>query len=85
MKQMDGGKQTTVFLDRIEGGEAVLVFDDDDARELPASALPASAKEGDWLVLTLAVDPKLTQERRDDVEALRQRLGQDDDGGDLSL
>ncbi len=85
MTDMDGGKQTAVFLDRVEGGTAVLVFDDDDARDLPASALPASAKEGDWLVLTLAVDPALTQARRDEVAELRRRLGQDDDGGDLSL
>jgi hypothetical protein len=85
MKDMDGGKQTAVFLDRIEDGTAVLVFDDDDARELPVHALPAGAREGDWLVLTLTVDPALTRARRDEALALRRRLGQDDDGGDLSL
>lgn len=85
MKAMDGGRKTAVFLDRIEDGTAVLVFDDEGARDLPASVLPASAKEGDWLVLTLAVDPERTGKARDEVERLRRHLGRDDDGGDLSL
>lgn len=85
MSAMAGAKRTEVFLDRIEEGTAIVVFGEDDARELPASVLPKGAREGDRLTLSLEIDEEATRRERDEVAALRKRLGEGDDGGDLSL
>lgn len=46
-----------IVLDRIEGDRAVLLFGQERV-EVPASALPAGAREGDVLTFTLAPDAK---------------------------
>ncbi len=74
----------TVFLDRIEGGIAVLVYDDQ-SFDLPAALLPAGAAEGDVLTLTLAPDPQATEAQRRRLAERRASLSQGDDGGDFSL
>jgi len=85
MSAMAGEKRTQVFLDRIEDGTAVLVFGEDDARGVPASALPKGAREGDRLTLSISIDAEATKRERDETAALRRKLGEGDDGGDLSL
>ena len=53
----------SVFIDRIEGAQAVLTFRSDDKFHfnLPLDSLPAGAKEGDHLHLTLQLDPAGTE------------------------
>ena len=73
-----------LFLDRIEGDVAVLL---DGKREvnLPRAYLPAGAREGDVLRLALTRDPEATKKVQQQVKNLRDKLGSDDDGGDLKL
>jgi hypothetical protein len=71
---------TLLFIDEIEDDE-VRVLMDERVFTLPRAALPEGVKEGDWLTmqLTQASAPP------DDSAAGRQRLGQDDPGGDIKL
>jgi hypothetical protein len=69
-----------VFVDAIEHGSARLLLGID-AFNLPVGLLPAGAKEGSWLRLSLRPAPPPA----DDGGALRRKLGRDDDGGDIKL
>ncbi len=69
-----------LFIDAIEGDSARLVLGVD-AFNVPKRLLPAGAKEGSWLSLALKVAP----DPPDEGGALRQKLGRDDDGGDIKL
>jgi hypothetical protein len=69
-----------LFIDSIEGDRARLLLGDE-AFEVPMALLPPGAKEGSWLRLSL----ELTAPPPDDAEALRRKLGRDDDGGDIKL
>ena len=71
-----------LFLDRIEGDVAVLVYGE---RQLnvPRALLPADAREGD--VLRLTRDPAATERAKREQGQLRQKLGGSDDGGDIKL
>ncbi|MBS2032872.1 MAG: DUF3006 domain-containing protein [Deltaproteobacteria bacterium] len=73
-----------LFLDRIEGDVAVLL---DGKREvkLPRAYLPAGAREGDVLQLSLVRDLEATKKAQQETKTLRDKLGSDDDGGDLKL
>ena len=73
-----------LFLDRIEGDVAVLTYEGREVK-LPRALLPAGAREGEVLQLSLARDPEATQRAQERVSKLRQKLGSDDDGGDLKL
>ena len=59
-------------IDRIEGDWAVCEYEKGKTLNLPAALLPANAKEGDALLLT--VDRELTDERKARAEELRKRL-----------
>ena len=73
------------FVDRIEGSVAVLVIDGRESR-VPLTRLPPGVREGVYLTADLKqVDQAATDEAKGEVEALRKKLSQDDDGGDLSL
>ncbi len=71
-----------LFVDAIEVGTARLLAGVD-AFELPARLLPAGTKEGSWLRLSFELAP--APPGVDDDGALRRKLGQDDDGGDIKL
>jgi hypothetical protein len=71
-----------LFVDTIEGGFARLLCGAD-AFDVPARLLPADAKEGSWLRPSFTLAPAPAADA--DAEALRRRLGQDDDGGDIKL
>jgi len=65
------------FIDRIEGDFAVLVIEADGAfeqRDVPVSALPDGAREGDFLE-SGAVVPDARLSARERVRQLQRRLG----------
>lgn len=75
------------IIDRIEEGTAVLVRAAE-ARQLPARALPAGAREGDVLVESpagLELDPAASAAAREDARRRLERLHRTDPGGDLEL
>ena len=74
--------------DRLEGkgkGVAVLVAEDGASINVPRSLLPAGAKPGDVLALTLEVDPEATKKLAADTARLQEELGRTDPGGDIKL
>ncbi len=71
-----------LFVDAIEGGTARLLLGVE-AFNLPARLLPAGAKEGSWVRLSFQIAPAPPDE--DAADALRRKLGGDDDGGDIKL
>ena len=75
----------SVFVDRIEGTLAVLVTEGGARLELPKSLLPAGVGEGRWLALSLAPDPAKDAAMGGRARRTRERLTEDDDGGDLTL
>jgi len=75
----------SVFVDRIEGGTAVLTTDAGATIELPKKLLPAGVGEGRWLSLSLVADPSKDAAQGDKARSLRGKLAADDDGGDFSL
>lgn len=64
-----------MILDRIEGDIAVLELDNGTLIQVPAGLLPAEAKEGDCLRLT--VDADTTEERRQRMKEKMNRLFRD--------
>ena len=73
------------FVDRIEGGIAVLIREGREER-VPLSSLPERAREGVYLTEDLtAIDEAATEAARRSAAGRRAKLGADDDGGDLSL
>jgi len=74
-------KKSSVFLDRIEGEFAVLLADGKQIM-LPVHLLPASAREGVYLTLTLAIDSSQTEKVKKEVEQRIQRLSAQDSGDD---
>lgn len=71
-----------LFVDAIEGGTARLLLGVE-AFNVPARLLPAGAKEGSWVRLSFQIAPAPPDEAA--ADALRQKLGRDDDGGDIKL
>ena len=71
---------TLAFVDAVEAGQARLLVGEV-AFTVPATLLPASAREGTWLRLSAVVVPAPP----DDAETTRKRLAADDPGGDLKL
>ncbi len=61
-----------LIIDRFEGDFAVCEYEKGKTLDLPAGLLPADAKEGD--VLRLTVDHEATERRKSDAESLRKRL-----------
>lgn len=59
-------------IDRIEGEWAVCEYEKGKTLNLPSALLPADAREGD--VLRLTVDHEATDERKVRAEELRNRL-----------
>jgi hypothetical protein len=79
---------TRLSLDRFEGKNkaiAVLVAEDGTAINVPKSLLPAGARAGDVLSLTLERDDEATRELASRTAKLQDELKQQDRGGDISL
>ncbi len=73
-------KTTTLFIDEIEDDSATLLFGQR-SFVVPRALLPADAREGEWLILSVARTPPPP----DDTAARRQRMGSDDPGGTIKL
>jgi hypothetical protein len=74
--------------DRFEGkGKqiAVLVADDGTTVNLPKSLLPAGAKPGDVLKLSVEVDPGSTAKLKEETRRVQDDLSKRDPGGDIKL
>ncbi len=65
-----------VMLDRIEGCTAVLLVRDEESVRIniPLFLLPAESKEGDILDITIAKDVKETEEAKERVSSLLDKL-----------
>lgn len=73
-------RETLVFVDSVEAGTARLLVGER-AFSLPADLLPAGAREGAWLRMSLAVtDPPPGR-----ADEIRRDLSGDDPGGDIEL
>jgi hypothetical protein len=61
-----------VSVDRVEGGIAVLLMQDDPCGriQIPASILPSGCREGDVLDLALVPDPAATATAKERVSGL---------------
>jgi hypothetical protein len=71
---------TLLFVDQIDNGWAHLLFGEE-AFDVPARLLPPGTKEGTWLRWSVAVAPAPP----DVGAAIRRKLQQGDDGGDIKL
>jgi len=71
-----------LFVDAIEADSARLLMGVE-AFNVPARLLPAGAKEGSWVRLSLEIAPAPPDDAA--ADALRGKLGRGDDGGDLKL
>jgi len=65
-----------VTLDRIEEGAAVLLVRDDETVkiDIPLFLLPAGSKEGDILDITIARDTQETEDAKERVSSLLEKL-----------
>jgi len=64
-------------IDRIEDGRIAVIFLEDDLKryDLPVSLLPAEAREGDWLRLTISDDKVIKIEiNKDETDKRRKRI-----------
>ena len=72
---MSEGDGLSCFVDRVDGGVAVLLIGDGaDTLRVPSTSLPPGVGEGRWLRLRLTPDPEMDVERGDALRALRRRL-----------
>jgi hypothetical protein len=71
---------TLLFVDQIENGWAHVLLGED-AFDVPARLLPAGTKEGTWLRWSFSAAPAPP----DVGAAIRRKLQQGDDGGDIKL
>src|SRR5690349_5838759 len=76
----DNHPQTSfsAYLDRVEGGRAVVIAGDDGEiqLDLPLDRLPQGAKAGDHLIISIGLDPESTETARERITELQQELKQ---------
>lgn len=62
-------------IDRFEGEYAILLFEGQDVQvDFPKKLLPVDVKEGDVIALDIRINGEETQNRRDRVENLLEKL-----------
>ena len=61
------------IIDRFEGAFAIVEYDEF-TFDIPRVLLPDGAKEGDVLEISIALDPKGTENRRDTIRGLEDDL-----------
>lgn len=59
-------------VDRFEGDYAIVELEDQSTADIPVKALPQNMKEGD--IIILSVDRKETQQRKNEIDSLANRL-----------
>lgn len=72
-----------VTLDRIEEGNAVLLIRDDESVKIniPLFLLPADSREGDILDITITRDVQETEDAKERVSGLLEKLKSKNQGG----
>ena len=77
-------RRTRAVIDRIEdGGTAVVLVGEDEQKvELPASLLPEGAESGSHLSINIALDEASRKEAEDRVKALQEKLEKRSSGGE---
>ena len=75
----------SLVIDRFEEDVAVLESESGASYMTSLGLLPDGAREGDWLRVSLEIDPDATGDARARVTALRAQILVDDDGGDFVL
>ena len=75
------GKSFRAFVDRIEGGKAVLLIGDREQYRmtLPVEFLPNGAGAGAILTVNLGYEPKMTAEAYAESQRLLERLNRQDE------
>jgi len=73
-------KETIVFVDEVEDLVARLLLGEQ-VFHLPRALLPADAREGQWLRVSVSLAPSPPS----DSAALRKSLGENDPGDDIKL
>ena len=73
-------KRIHAFVDRIEGGKAVLLTGENEEQTMviPAEYLPDGAGSGSVVTIDLHYDPELTAQARNEVSDLIERLRNQD-------
>jgi hypothetical protein len=74
--------------DRFEGNRneiAVLVTDGGETLNIPRSLLPADARPGDVLTLSLERDAGATRKLAEETRRVQDKLAERDPGGDIKL
>ena len=66
--------KVTANVDRFEEEWAILIVDEKIQFQLPASLIPASIKEGDWIDLTIKENKTKEQEVLQNVKSLMDEL-----------
>ena len=67
--------KTAAVVDRIEGTRAVLLMCDETKQvTFPCECLPSGVKEGDHLIITVAVDTERTQQAQSEAEDLLSQI-----------
>lgn len=76
-----------VYIDRIEGGMAVMVLVDDDtiSFNLPLNYLPAGSQAGDYFNVTFSQDSSSRQSTSESVGRLLEELTSDPEQTDFQL
>ena len=76
MEKGDKSKRTRAVIDRIEdGGTAVVLVGEEEQKvELPASLLPEGAESGSHLSINISLDEASRKEAEERVKALQEKL-----------
>ncbi len=75
-------KDTLLFIDEVAGTTARLLLGEQ-AFTIPTQLLPKHSREGTWVTLTFAPAPAPADDAA--AAALRRKLAEQDDGGDIKL
>lgn len=62
------------FIDRIEGGYAVLIDEKTDSFEFPSKYLPQDVGEGKYIDIDIRTDEEYTANQKEEIHNLKQKL-----------
>lgn len=71
--------ETAFYIDRFEDGQAVLLAGER-VINIPRELLPPGAGEGDWLLVSIALDKQARKQTAAEISELQRRLASADNG-----